>query len=762
MLTLSLTALTVLAGLAAAHALRIGAAAERWLFAGTSACATIVLVQTILGATGLLTRPAVALTTIVVAAAVAAASVFAARAAVGGAWRAELATLREAARLLRHPEIAALAVMAAAAFAWVLVAAALLPPRSVDDLGHHLPPVFEAAVRGRFVLPPLNLHPWFAYPLNADLLSLWPVVLERSIALVNFAQAGTAGLAALSIAALARLAQASRRMAVFCGLVFLLLPVTLRQAGACYTDVTIAAFFGAAAVGVAGAFEQGRATSLLLAGLGAGLLAGTKYHMLFAVLLMLPLVAVAARRCSPDARRRAGATLLFAAPVLALASFWLLRNLLELGNPCYPYRVGLGPLTIFANRLPADSPLLGSPPLLLGILRTPATVWRIVFTDCGLGNVDGGLGPVFWGAVAPLGFWCAAAALWRLVRRRGSGGLALGLLFLAGAFPYAASQAATAGVTTRFLLTAAVPGFAMLAAALTRRLESTPVVGRAAVVGVALIAGLGVVQLGGDREPNERKQTMNFGPAAAARAQHAFASPWRFVQNAAFGPNRLAPARDFLDLVTAPPGEAVRPLWIYATSRSAAGFYGRRLQNRIWNFGAPDRPATPDALVYYFARIEGVEKVEASGDKIPWEDIAGRRDRCELVFATPETAVFFRRELLAPGGDMWRRILAYYEKADPTLAVVAAKTALPFAEGDVVLATDPLGFGLKALEMTSRLRYQVLLVHRREIDALVGNIRTTGTVWLVAPATANGPTATRTVQVGDRLVGFFVLKAASR
>lgn len=604
------------------------------------------------------------------------------------------------------------------------------------------------------------MQPWFAYPLNADLLSLWPTLLQQGIELTTFPQLATAGLGALVVVAFARGAGVTRRSAAFAGLLYALLPVTLRQASSCYTDLTVAAFFGAAALGAARFFTTGAAGALLLAGLGAGLLAGTKYNMLFAALLLLPLIFA---RLRSQAHRAAGigrAALLFAAPVAGLSGYWLLRNWIVLGNPCFPYPVGIGPLTLFAGALPPRSPLVDSPPLLLSALRAPATLWRISLTDCGLGSVDGGLGPVLWGAVLPFGvvFTLVVLARWR--RHRDAAGIVLAAPFIAGLAPYVLAHTVTAGVTTRFLLSAAIPGLAILVLGLARLRERSPIAGRAAMIGIAAVAALGVVQLGGNQASNERKQSMDLGPAAS-RARAASASPWSLVQEGAFGPNRLAPAWDFLDLVTAPAGAPTRTLWIYATSRYPAGFYGSRLQNRIWNFGAPDRPAQPEALVYYFSRLSGAVTIEESGDKIPWEQVAGRRETYEVVFFTPETAVFFRRELLAPGGDLWRRLLRYYEQVAPPLAEAAERLAQTTGPADTVVAVDPIGFSLKALEMDGRLKAQVLLAHRRELDALRLRPREGGLLWLVAPLAPGASSPVQELRVGDRVVGIFKMDAAA-
>lgn len=147
MLTAALTLVVLLAGLAAGHASRLDGAATRWVCAGTTSCALIVVVETVLGAAGWLTKPALVAAAAAVALVMLALVAVAFRLRFADLWRAELDALREALRVLRHPEIATLAAIGVVAWTWVAAAASLLPPRSVDDLGHHLPPIFEAVVR---------------------------------------------------------------------------------------------------------------------------------------------------------------------------------------------------------------------------------------------------------------------------------------------------------------------------------------------------------------------------------------------------------------------------------------------------------------------------------------------------------------------------------------------------------------------------------------------------------------------------------------
>lgn len=86
-----------------------------------------------------------------------------------------------------------------------------------------------------------------------------------------------------------------------------------------------------------GGVERG---PLLLAGLAAGLAAGTKLTVL------VPLSVLAVGAVAVGGRHRWRTTLTLGAPMLATGGVWYLRNLVGTGNPLPWYRLGAGPLTL--------------------------------------------------------------------------------------------------------------------------------------------------------------------------------------------------------------------------------------------------------------------------------------------------------------------------------------------------------------------------------------------------------------------------------
>lgn len=728
MLTLALTGVWLAASLVLAHALTLDGLAARGVFAGTLATSGIVACVLVLGATAQLTRPALVTVSLVSSGAILAVALRRLGGRVGAALALDFAAVRRGTRAFRDPAVGVVAVAAAALWLWALAAIAWLPPRSVDDLSHHLSPVFEAIARRRFVILPLDLKPWFAYPLNGDLLALWTSLLERDIAWADGAQAATAVLAALAVTALARELGASHRSALLAAGLFLVMPITLKQGTSAYTDVTAAAAWGAAAWGAVRWARAGTCAALLACGLATGLVAGMRYHFLFPLLAIVPVVLLGLVRHTRGARAGAAHFLLaFALPATALAGYWYVRNLLALGNPFFPFRLGVGALTLFPSGLPLEGAIAQSPPFVRVLLQYPLLGFAVSLRDLGVGGVDGGFGAVFWGAVVPIGALAAARAAWRARADGATPTAVAAALFGAACLPYVMAPAVMFEVQGRYLLWPAVIGFAVLAAALDVLRRDAPRAAAAATVAMVITALVGAMPIAAADDPHARKQLMRLAPVRAAREDDV-ASPWRFVTTAAYGVGPLATTWDLLDVAG-----RVRPLWIYATGSYPAGFYGTHLENRIWNLGAPERPPHPDALVYVAER-PGDDGILYYGDAgFRRDDAVGQLDLFDPVLVTATVSVFFRREVVSQDEALRARIARWLGAAYPD-AVALAETLAPRPTRGTIVASGPLALGLKALELRGALGARVVPAQPGDAARLVTLARDGGPV-LVAGRT---------------------------
>jgi len=206
------------------------------------------------------------------------------------------------------------------------------------------------------------------------------------------------------------------------GAIALSLPVLSDQAGEARNDI-VGIFFLLAAVAVAlnawaapGEDEAGSSTgALIVAGMAAGLAAGTKLNFLLpAVVLVLGLAFLA------PTGRRWRALLVSLLAVLAAGGYWYLRNLIHSGNPL-PWFDSIGPIS-----LPAPEQALGGREghSVLGYL-TDGSVW----SDWFLPGLHGGL-TLLWPLIAVLAGAGLVLCVVSWVRDRGAGQDAA--LFVAG------------------------------------------------------------------------------------------------------------------------------------------------------------------------------------------------------------------------------------------------------------------------------------------------------------------------------------------
>jgi hypothetical protein len=234
------------------------------------------------------------------------------------------------------------------------------------------------------------------------------------------------------------------------GAVALSVPVLADQAGEARNDI-VGIFFLLAAVAIALNGERD-VRSALIAGLAAGLAAGTKLNFLLpAVVLVVGLALIAPR--GEKARACIGATL----AALAGGGYWYLRNLIHTGNPL-PWVHHLGPID-----LPAPGQALGG--------REAHSVLGYLF--------DGGVCSDWFLPGLRSGLWflwplllLAALVGLTLVLWRGSAGLRLaGLIGLATALAWLVAPTSASGPEgmprgfesgLRYLAPALVLGLALL------------------------------------------------------------------------------------------------------------------------------------------------------------------------------------------------------------------------------------------------------------------------------------------------------------
>ena len=256
--------------------------------------------------------------------------------------------------------VAAVVVGGAVVACWSVAAAwsgTVLPSGDIDTLTFHLPNVAKWIQTGSMwradqFIPLLGNG---NYPQNGDAVMLTVVLPFENDAFVRAAGLPFAGVAALSVYALATEAGARRACAVVFAAAYAALPVfMLATYEGAKTDPIMLACFGAGTYFLLRSLRDGHRSSVVLAGLGLGLAFGTKWYGVWSVavvVLVWGCVWLAARR---PWRGLAVAGGWVGALIVLAGGVWLLRNAVKSGSPLYPSAVR--PLGITLFDAPRDLP----------------------------------------------------------------------------------------------------------------------------------------------------------------------------------------------------------------------------------------------------------------------------------------------------------------------------------------------------------------------------------------------------------------------
>ena len=219
-------------------------------------------------------------------------------------------------------------------FLWLGTAAILLPPRSFDDV-YHLPQVFQFLKDHRIFLLPIEILSQFAYPLNAELLLLWPLLFLHDARVVVLPQGFAALWGVLVLYNLSVNLGVKPRLALFVSLLFPLIPVISGQAASSNIDL-IAGVFLLINISFAVKFwRNGQPVHYYLAGITGGLLIGMKYSMVLFVIGLQPLLLYPLWKGMGKKLIFYGAVYL--GLIFVFGGYWYLRNYWIFGKPFWPF-----------------------------------------------------------------------------------------------------------------------------------------------------------------------------------------------------------------------------------------------------------------------------------------------------------------------------------------------------------------------------------------------------------------------------------------
>lgn len=233
------------------------------------------------------------------------------------------------------------------------------------------------------------------YPNTSDVVTLGAVLPFDNDFLVPFVNYPALALAAVAVYVLGRELGAPAAPAALFASTFTAMRVVADPAFAGLADTLMLATFGAGVAFLLRSRRTGARSDLVLAGLALGLCFGTKWYAVPAVVLAAAAWAGAGLLESRPTREVVRGVAALVGLVTLSGGFWLLRNLVQTGNPVFPVEIGLGGVTIFAAPEDLNRSLYGSS--LADYLDDPG-VWRRLLWPSFLYEM-GWAAVVLWGAL---------------------------------------------------------------------------------------------------------------------------------------------------------------------------------------------------------------------------------------------------------------------------------------------------------------------------------------------------------------------------
>lgn len=252
-------------------------------------------------------------------------------------------------RASRSLAVVGVALVAIAALGTIFTRGAA-PVTNIDALTFHLPNVARWIQSGTLWQVD-QFVPGLAhgnYPHNGDLVLTAAVLPWNNDAFARLYAYPFLAMLGLAVYATARELRSSTAPALLSGAAVASLPVVFEPAAfQIMTDTVMLATFAAGLFFLARHCRTGLRSDVVLAGIGLGMAFGTKWYGVTSVAVVLLVWAVAALHARRGARTVLGHGLALTGLVAFTGGFWLLRNLVESGNPVFPVKVSLLGITIF-------------------------------------------------------------------------------------------------------------------------------------------------------------------------------------------------------------------------------------------------------------------------------------------------------------------------------------------------------------------------------------------------------------------------------
>ncbi len=690
-----------------------------FLSASVLTCAQIILTELVLGLSHQLYLSSLVVVNLSLAGLV---LVRASRKGAAGArpLRESVARIQEATRAAFDRYSIILGILALSAYGWILAAAYFLPPRGIDDNVYHLPAILEYVQSHEIRTLPVDIMWPFAYPQNAELLFLWPVLFTHSQQWLDGMNVPFVLLSVLTVYALLRHFAICAKDALFAALLYALCPVVLMLAGVNYVDIIVSLFLLLSLYFAILFFEHERLLDFYLAGLAIGLMCGMKYT---ALVLAPPLLALIIPRLGKGRRRHA---IGFLAVAAAAGGWWYARNAFLLGDPMYPVRL--------LSSLPRSVGGTQGGNVVQNILyNAPYWLTRYPLADAGVGKYDGGFGLVFWGMCFLSWLLMSVQSLIAFRRTRFSVFIVLAYLPV-GFLVLFMVPPRWIHLNGRFSLFVVAVGLFAFAAVL-RQMKDAHLVSIIKALCI-LLSAITVSLLSVSDRPSYR-----LTEAVSDAVHHVASSPYKYLADSIAPHAMLRPAWETLDILTR--GDSAGMNCASAATQDPdlfvlAPLYGSKLQNRVLNMGR--QPVRADAYILPYLDRNNL------GASVPFWDGAQlrsmtirdmmTRDDYVAVVQTDHVCLLLDRDRFNSPSTQ-HALLAFYRTTVPDAVAAAEVLARELDPAIPLITSSEIGSAVRTLAKGGAPGIRVYLAFHDREDEVAARLRLKQCYTLDSPLPAS-------------------------
>lgn len=559
---------------------------------------------------------------------------------------------------------------------WLFLSAILLPPRGIDDLTYHLPAVFEYIYHQKIFLLPVEYRGHVAFPMNAELLFLWPTVFFKNLIPIGLVQFfyGIYGISVIYV--LSRQLSLKRETSIFIGLIFFFSPVVLTQAGVAYIDLIVSVLFLVSLYFSIRFYSTQISTYLFLAGISIGLILGMKYTMILTAIILQTVI------FPKLIRKNSREILIYFLLISIFSCYWYLRNYLVLGNPVFP-------MEIFTE---SREFLSISSLNILYIVNKFKEIFGLFLYDTGIGSFHGGYGIIFWGIAIPSWIYFFIKSIMIKNRSRSVNifillQLLTGFLFL---FLVPSFKFHRSPRLTIFMI-----GIGILAVGkLIEEFESQKIYKNTILLSCCVFSFLSTFQLARAKLPSYAIDI----PIYDILSKKDY-SQMRYLRFASSSSSFLW---ETLDYITLNYRKGLDCYFASSVLDYAGPIYGSRLQNRVWNF-KEDKSKMPDAFIFL---IHDEENVKYYGKKITIDEVLNNNNY-KLIDLAEKAYLYLHKDFLEKNSIISNSLIRHYENYYDYEIKVASRFKNKVNNGAPIITSSYYGMGFQYLNMIDEINNPV-------------------------------------------------------